>query len=100
VVAGELDRPWEAMIGSEHLSCLLRPDRTGGQVIGTELREALRLARAGLGVRAVRAHGILSDDLGVYRAGRPHDFGGIDRGVRRADDHRPAAGGRALVHAA
>jgi len=79
VVTGGLDRPWEAMIGSEHLSYLLRTDRTGGQVIGTELREALRLARDELGVRAVRAHGILSDDLGVYRAGRPHDFGGIDR---------------------
>jgi xylan 1,4-beta-xylosidase len=25
--AGELARPWEPMIGSEHLSCLLRRDR-------------------------------------------------------------------------
>jgi len=79
VISGELDRPWEAMIGSEHLSCLLRADRTGGRVIGTELREALRIAHDELGVRAVRAHGILSDDLGVYRADRPPDFGGIDR---------------------
>src|SRR5579863_5929136 len=36
---GELARPWEPMIGSEHLSYLLRRDRTGGRVIGTELRE-------------------------------------------------------------
>jgi xylan 1,4-beta-xylosidase len=79
VVTGELDRPWEAMIGSEHLSYLLRTERTGGRVIGTELREALRIAHRELGVRAVRAHGILSDDLGVYRAGRPPDFSGIDR---------------------
>ncbi len=75
-------RPWQPMIGSEHLSCLLRRDRTGGRVIGTELREALRIAHDELGVRAVRAHGILDDDLGVYTesGGRAvHDFAGIDR---------------------
>jgi xylan 1,4-beta-xylosidase len=79
---GELDRPWEPMIGSEHLSYMLRWDRTGGRVIGSELREALRIAHDELGVRAVRAHGILDDDLGVYTesGGRArHDFGGIDR---------------------
>ena len=79
-VTGELARPWEPMIGSEHLSYLLRPDRTGGRVIGAELREALRIAHDELGVRAVRAHGILSDDLGVYRQDRAgYDFGEIDR---------------------
>jgi len=57
----------------------LRRDRTGGRVIGAELREALRIARDELRVRAVRAHGILCDDLGVYREGRPSDFGGVDR---------------------
>ncbi len=80
--AGELARPWQPMIGSEHLSCLLRRDRTGGRAIGTELREALRIAHDELGVRAVRAHGILDDDLGVYTesGGRAvHDFAGIDR---------------------
>jgi xylan 1,4-beta-xylosidase len=80
--AGELPRPWEPMIGSEHLSCLLRRDRTGGRVIGTELAEAFRIAHDELGVRAVRAHGILSDDLGVYTesGGRAvHEFSGIDR---------------------
>jgi xylan 1,4-beta-xylosidase len=79
---GELARPWEPMIGSEHLSYLLRRDRTGGRVIGTELREAFRIAHDELGVRAVRAHGILCDDLGVYTesGGRAvHDFSGIDR---------------------
>jgi xylan 1,4-beta-xylosidase len=77
-----LPRPWEPMIGSEHLSCLLRRDRTGGRVIGTELSEAFRIAHDELGVRAVRAHGILGDDLGVYTEsdGRAvHDFSGIDR---------------------
>ena len=80
--AGELARPWRPMIGSEHLSCLLRRDRTGGRVIGTELREALRVAHDELGVRAVRAHGILDDGLGVYTesAGRAvYNFAGIDR---------------------
>jgi xylan 1,4-beta-xylosidase len=80
--AGQLGRPWEPMVGSEHLSCLLRRDRTGGRVIGTELREALRIAHDECGVRAVRAHGILNDDLRVYAesAGRAvHDFTGIDR---------------------
>jgi xylan 1,4-beta-xylosidase len=80
--SGELPRPWEPMIGSEHLSYLLRRDRTGGRVIGAELREALRIARDELGVRAVRAHGILCDDLGVYTesGGRAvHDFSGVDR---------------------
>jgi xylan 1,4-beta-xylosidase len=76
-VTGELARPWEPMIGSEHLSYLLGRDQTGGQVIGTELREALRLAHDELGVQAVRAHGILSDE--VYRAGAGYDFSGINR---------------------
>ncbi len=77
-----LDRPWRAMIGSEHLSHALSVDSTGGQVIGEELSSALRAAHTELGVSAVRAHGILDDDLGVYREvdGRPvHDFTGVDR---------------------
>jgi xylan 1,4-beta-xylosidase len=80
--AGELKRPWEPMIGSEHLSHMLSQDRTGGRVIGPEVREALRIAHDELGVRAVRAHAILCDDLGVYTesGGRAvHDFSGVDR---------------------
>jgi xylan 1,4-beta-xylosidase len=79
--AGPLHRPWRPMIGSEHLSHMLSPDRTGGRAIGEELTEALRVVHDELGVAAVRAHGILGDDLGSYREvdGRPvHDFGGID----------------------
>jgi xylan 1,4-beta-xylosidase len=75
-------RPWRAMIGCEHLSLLLSTDRTGGRPVGAELRAALRRAHDELGVRAVRAHGILGDDLGVYREldGRPrYDFAGVDR---------------------
>jgi xylan 1,4-beta-xylosidase len=79
---GRLHRPWRPMIGSEHLSHLLSTDRTGGRPIGAELAEALRTVRDELGVETVRAHGILCDDLGVYREvdGRPRlDFDGVDR---------------------
>lgn len=79
---GELDRPWRPMIGSEHLSHALSTDTTGGRVIGEELTSALSAARRELGVRSVRAHAILCDDLGVYRevGGEPvHDFTGVDR---------------------
>jgi xylan 1,4-beta-xylosidase len=81
-VRGRLARPWRPMVGSEHLSLLLSPDRCGGRPIGPELAEALRIAHGELGVEAVRAHGVLGDDLGVYRevGGRPrYDFGGVDR---------------------
>jgi xylan 1,4-beta-xylosidase len=79
---GELDRPWRPMIGSEHLSHAVSADRTGGRVIGEELTSALVAARDELGVATVRAHGILCDDLAVYREvdGEPvHDFTGVDR---------------------
>ncbi|MGB0101182.1 MAG: glycosyl hydrolase [Nocardioides sp.] len=79
---GELDRPWRPMIGSEHLSHALSTDTTGGRVVGEELSSALRAAHDELGVTHVRAHGILCDDLAVYREveGEPvHDFAGVDR---------------------
>lgn len=79
---GELDRPWAPMIGSEHLSHALSTDQTGGHEIGAELRAALKAAHEELGVETVRAHGILCDDLGVYREvdGEPvYDFSGVDR---------------------
>ena len=79
---GELARPWRPMIGSEHLSHALSTDETGGQRIGEELSSALRAAHDELGVRSVRAHAILCDDVGVYREvdGEPvHDFTGVDR---------------------
>lgn len=76
-----LPRPWRPMIGSEHLSYALSTDTVGGREVGSELREALRLARDTWGVQAVRAHGILGDDLGVYRevdGGAVHDFSRVD----------------------
>lgn len=81
-VTRPLPRPWRPMIGSEHLSHLLCPETSGGRPIGAELTEALRLAHDELGVRTVRAHAILGDDLGVYREvdGEPvYDFSGVDR---------------------
>lgn len=79
---GELARPWRPMIGSEHLSHALSTDETGGRVIGEELSSALRAAHDELGVKSVRAHAILCDDVGAYREvdGLPvHDFTGVDR---------------------
>ncbi|MGK5740451.1 GH39 family glycosyl hydrolase [Micromonospora sp. URMC 103] len=79
--AGPLHRPWRDMVGSEHLSLLLSPDRVGGEPMGAGLAAALGRVHRELGVRRVRAHGILGDDLGVYREvdGRPvHDFTGVD----------------------
>jgi xylan 1,4-beta-xylosidase len=79
---GELPRPWRPMIGSEHLSHAISTQTTNGHVIGEELSAALAAAHTELGVTHVRAHGILCDDLGVYREvdGKPvHDFGGVDR---------------------
>ncbi|MGW0593448.1 GH39 family glycosyl hydrolase [Streptosporangium sp. NPDC002607] len=76
-----LPRPWKYMIGSEHLSYMLSADTVGGRPIGPELTEALRTMREELGVETVRAHAILSDDLGVYRedGGKPvHDFTRVD----------------------
>ncbi len=76
-----LARPWQPMIGSERLSQLLSTDTSGGQVIGTELEDALRRVHDEIGVGTVRAHAILHDDLGVYREvdGQPvHDFTLID----------------------
>jgi xylan 1,4-beta-xylosidase len=80
--AGRLARPWQPMIGSEHLSLLLCDETTGGRPIGKELREALAMVSEHIGVSYVRAHAILGDDLGTYREvdGRPRlDFSGIDR---------------------
>lgn len=79
---GELPRPWRPMIGSEHLSYALSTQTTGGCCVGDELTSALRAAHEELGVRTVRAHAILSDDVAVYREvdGMPvHDFTGVDR---------------------
>jgi xylan 1,4-beta-xylosidase len=81
-VLGTLPRPWQPMIGAEHLSQLEYGTGPGGRNIGEEFADALRRAHDELGVEGVRAHAILHDELGTYRevGGRPlHDFSGIDR---------------------
>ncbi|MFL5757016.1 MAG: GH39 family glycosyl hydrolase [Chloroflexota bacterium] len=66
-VVGPTHRPWRPVIGSEHLALLLRGEGPGGHNVGDELAESFRIVRAELGVRTVRAHGILHDSLGLYR---------------------------------
>lgn len=80
-VLGPVARPWRPIIGSEHLALLLRGAGPGGHDVGAELAEAFTIVRGELGVRAVRAHAILHDSLGVYRdagEGPVHDFRGVD----------------------
>ena len=80
-VIGQLARPWR-MLGAEHLSQLFYGPNERGVEVGAEFAEALRLAHEELGVDRIRAHGILLDELGVYRErdGEPQfDFAGVDR---------------------
>lgn len=76
-----LQRLWRPMIGSEHLSTLYQGMGVHGRPVGSELAQALALARRELGVAAVRAHGVLLDELEVYREvrGQPvYDFARVD----------------------
>lgn len=78
---GRLQRPWRPMIGSERLAILEHGSWSHGRRVGEEFAAALGMANRELGVRAVRAHAILHDELGVYResGGHPvHDFRRID----------------------
>jgi xylan 1,4-beta-xylosidase len=80
-VLGPLARPWH-MVGSEHLSQLFQGVDEHGFNIGEEFAQAFRLAHRELGMDRVRAHGILLDELGVYResGGRPiYDFSRLDQ---------------------
>jgi xylan 1,4-beta-xylosidase len=80
-VLGLLPRPWH-MVGSEHLSQLFHGPDQHGIHVGREFAEAFRLAHRELGVDRVRAHGILLDELGVYReaGGRPvFDFSRVEK---------------------
>ena len=66
--AGRLDRVWR-MIGSERLTQLLPAADAESVQVAFEFAGALSLARSDLGVRMVRAHGILHDDNGVVDVG-------------------------------
>jgi len=85
-VIGPVAKPWRPIIGSEHLALLLRGSGPGGHDVAAELAEAFRIVRRELGVKAVRAHAILHDLLGVYRDGEEgaiHDFAKVDQVLDR-----------------
>ncbi|HET9922233.1 MAG TPA: hypothetical protein VFQ30_20550, partial [Ktedonobacteraceae bacterium] len=65
-VSERLNPVWH-MLGSEHLSQLFYGEGPGGNQIGSEFEQALRLARSELGATHIRAHAILDDEQGVYR---------------------------------
>ncbi len=69
-----LDRIWQPMVGSEHLSHLLSTDRTGGREIGADLHDALRRVHDELGVQTVRAHGILASGYDFTDVDRAYDL--------------------------
>ncbi|PZR66153.1 MAG: xylan 1,4-beta-xylosidase [Candidatus Dormiibacter spiritus] len=77
VPVGQLQRPWR-VVGSEHLSLLLRGVNEQGFDVGAELARALAISRQELGAERVRAHGIFLDELAVYQNGAI-DFGQVDR---------------------
>ncbi|MGN6794603.1 MAG: GH39 family glycosyl hydrolase [Streptosporangiaceae bacterium] len=66
--AGRLDRVWR-LIGSERLTQLRPGADPESARIASEFSQALGLARSDLGVRMIRAHGILHDDNGVVDVG-------------------------------
>ena len=81
---GMLEHKWEVALGSEHLSYLFKGDiNTHLKSAGPELLQTLRLEHDQLGIHYIISHGILMDDLQVYRedtAGNPiYDWSGIDR---------------------
>jgi xylan 1,4-beta-xylosidase len=81
---GMLEHKWEMALGSEHLSYLFKGDINAHlKSAGLELRQALRLEHDELGTHYIISHGILMDDLQVYRedtAGNPiYNWSGVDR---------------------
>lgn len=93
---GTLEHKWEMVLGSEHLSYMLKGDLSANlRAAGEGLRKGNKLAHDELGIRYIRAHGILMDDLGVYRedaGGKPvYDWSGVDKvyDTLRADGLKP-----------
>ena len=72
------------LINSEHLSYMFKGDVDSHlKAGGGGLRSENKGLHDALGIRYVRAHGILSDDLGVYRedsSGKPvYNWAGVDK---------------------
>lgn len=57
---GPLNRFWQASVGSDHLYTVL------GSAEGATAQSAYKMAATELGMRSIRGHGILNDDVGIY----------------------------------
>lgn len=70
---------WRRMIGAEHFSLLVWDEPgPGGTNVAAEYTEALRIMRADLGVRTVRAHGTFLPETVSVNADGSFDFAGLD----------------------
>jgi xylan 1,4-beta-xylosidase len=93
---GTLEHKWEVVLGSEHLSYMLKGDLSPNlPAAGAQLRQAHKRLHEEFGIRYSRAHGILMDDLGTYREDatgqRICDWSGTDKvyDMLRADGLKP-----------
>jgi xylan 1,4-beta-xylosidase len=92
---GRLNRVWQ-MVGSERLMQLL-PSAGSDGTVADEFAGALRLARADLGMKMVRAHGILHDDNAVVEVGPDGELGFDFRRVDAIYDRLRGLGLRPVV---
>jgi xylan 1,4-beta-xylosidase len=56
-----LNRFWEKCVGSDHFYTVIKSG------YGGNIKSAYALAKNELGMQSVRAHGILNDDVGIYK---------------------------------
>jgi xylan 1,4-beta-xylosidase len=57
---GPLNRFWQQSVGSDHLYTVL------GSAEGANAQSAYAMAASELGMKTIRGHGILNDDVGIY----------------------------------
>jgi xylan 1,4-beta-xylosidase len=58
---GPLNRFWEKCVGSDHMYTVIQSG------YGGNIRGAYKIAKEELGIKSVRGHGILNDDVGIYK---------------------------------
>jgi xylan 1,4-beta-xylosidase len=56
-----LNRFWEKCVGADHMYTVINT------AYGGNIRSAFAIAKNELGIKSVRAHGILNDDVGIYK---------------------------------
>ncbi len=56
-----LNRFWEKCVGADHMYTVINT------AYGGNIRSAFAIAKNELGMKSVRAHGILDDDVGIYK---------------------------------